>query len=106
MPNSMDVGDFDEDGIVDFVNFEQVDGIVRLQTYQGKGDGTFELVNEEFGLPAMSNLNTHSADVNKDGHLDVVTFSSVGNIVHLVTAMARFKNQVTASLTVLPLPIP
>ena len=91
---ALDIGDFNEDGIVDFVTVERTDDLVRLQTYAGLGDGTFELVNEELdfaeGLSAVynnffssPNLNLHAGDVNNDGHLDVVNFSAVGNLIHL-----------------------
>ncbi|QEG20491.1 putative Ig domain-containing protein [Mariniblastus fucicola] len=89
---AMDIGDFDEDGIVDFVNFERADNITRLQTYRGVGDGTFELVYEKVEPITSLELASHTGDVNKDGHLDLVTFSGNGNMVHLGNGDGTFQN--------------
>ena len=80
---SLDVGDFDEDGIFDFVTLDRTD--TALLTYRGLGDGTFELINEQTGFPAVSGNeeNSHAGDVNNDGHLDFVTFSNAGTLIFL-----------------------
>ncbi len=86
----LDAGDFDEDGIIDFVTIDGAEA--RLQTYRGLGDGTFELINEEFGLPSLdgNSGNSHAGDVNNDGHLDFVTFGNIANIIHLGSGDGTF----------------
>ena len=104
---TVDTGDFDEDGIIDFVTVERIDpdegnGLARLQTYKGLGDGTFELANEEFDFNQpltdafdtfgqSPSFNLHAEDVNKDGHLDVVAFSSLGTFIHLGNGDGTFE---------------
>ena len=96
---SLDVGDFDEDGNIDFVTIQGVTipgTDPTLQTYQGQGDGTFELINEQAGLFGVSNIeeNSHAGDVDNDGHLDFVTFSNAGTLVHLGNGDGSFANPI------------
>lgn len=65
-------GDFNEDGKPDYVNSAQ-EMSVRL----GNGDGTFRPP-VVFGTPGQSIQDISVADINRDGHLDVVTTSYQG----------------------------
>ncbi|HEX7809854.1 MAG TPA: FG-GAP-like repeat-containing protein, partial [Thermoanaerobaculia bacterium] len=76
--NSFAIGDFDENGTPDFVNVANV-GLMNgvLLVFLGQGNGTFTRAAELGGLPHFI---VTVADVNKDGHLDLVGSSDRGNL--------------------------
>jgi large repetitive protein len=84
-------GDFDSDGKIDFVTVDQVAGQpLKLQTFSGNGLGGFSVTDETFaygdaifGATLYYPYVLQSGDVNEDGKMDVVSFTSSGAIVHI-----------------------
>jgi Bacterial Ig-like domain (group 3)/FG-GAP-like repeat/FG-GAP repeat len=86
-PENVVVGDFNEDGKLDFV----VDDVEELYLVRGKGDGTF--------LPAVGILPgiftyVAVADVNGDGHSDLVAISVASITVLLGKGDGTFQTPV------------
>ena len=79
------VGDFDGNGRADLIVADARPGEwKRLITYSGQGDGTFEVTQEQADYADGANPNfLKSGDLDEDGFLDVVTFSSSTVVVHM-----------------------
>ena len=76
---NMGLADFNGDGIADVAQLNVVSGMgIRLQVYKGNGTGQFELTYEHIGPKGVYALNDYGgrmfiADVNADGHLDIIS---------------------------------
>ena len=68
--------DFDNDGIPDII----INGRFFLYVLRGTGGGSFEYVNDRWGLPDLAYCDVDDGlcfgDVNRDGRLDLVIASS------------------------------
>jgi RNA polymerase sigma factor (sigma-70 family) len=68
--------DLDNDGIPDIL----INGRFFLYVLRGAGDGTFDYVNDRWGIPDVAYCDVDDGlcfgDVNRDGRLDLVTASS------------------------------
>ncbi len=78
------VGDFDGNGTTDLVVADARPGEwKRLITYSGQGDGKFEVTHEQADFSDGAHPNfLKSGDLDEDGFLDVVTFSSSTVVIH------------------------
>ncbi len=93
-------GDFNEDGFLDFAAgslLESDTSLNSLKIYSGGGNGTFTLTHEQATYNDAF-LGDHyypgelqSGDVNEDGHLDVVSFTTGGPVVHLGIGDGTFR---------------
>ncbi len=72
VPKAVHSGDFDRDGVVDLVVANEVSGNVTV--LRGLGDGTFEYWATPGGL--MRPWRIATADLNRDGFMDIVTASN------------------------------
>jgi hypothetical protein len=92
-PISVTVGDFNNDGILDFV---MGDSGYQVSRYQGRGDGTFlPRVNYAAGHRVFQVTN---ADFNKDGNLDVAIAGDTYGAVTILPGIGNgtFQSPITA----------
>ena len=105
--HSLTVGDFNEDGNIDFAAVDLPLGATvgngegqQLVIYAGDGQGDFSVLsesspypNEFFGgeFPFFYAGDLDSGDVNEDGHLDIVSFTIYGPLIHLGNGDGSFE---------------
>ncbi len=86
------VADFNRDDKMDLAIVDQLQSIgesKKLMTFAGRGDGTFQLINEQFDYNDNIGIGSNypnflkSGDINEDGFQDVVTFSVSSIVTHL-----------------------
>lgn len=94
-------GDFDEDGFADAIaaNSNNAFGLVR---FRGRGDGTFESAIPLGLTRGISTSSIDAYDFDRDGHLDLIGFSSSGIAFYRGRGNGTFEDLVAAG----PIPNP
>ncbi|MEO1052751.1 MAG: VCBS repeat-containing protein [Bacteroidota bacterium] len=91
------VGDFDGDGDLDVIFVSEDDQTNEF--YRNKGNGFFENVNGAIPVSGTSNA-VETADLNRDGHLDLIIGNAGQNVILINDGTAVFVDQTKERLPV------
>jgi hypothetical protein len=91
-------GDFNNDGLPDLAVADQNSGGFLIDTYIGKGDGTFDSVFPNHSVvPTFAMI---TGDFNRDGLLDLAVLDGIGNTTILPQSWERhFHSEISISLS-------
>ncbi|MCX7309149.1 MAG: FG-GAP-like repeat-containing protein [Afipia sp.] len=85
LPNSIVLGDVNNDGSLDLVSIISQSGVTKLWTQLGNGDGTFQSRTTQVATGGAEAQAVILADVNGDGKLDaIVADGQVDNAVNIL----------------------